>query len=189
LFYVHKNAAKRPYQLYRHVLGTQKSDLLYEEKDTGFNVYGWRTRNKKFLIMLSGSETSTEARFLAANDPTGEWKILAVRKPGSEMQVDLHDDQFFIWTNDKGPNWRLIQVPVNAVGEENWTEVIPVREDVVLENVECFDRYYVVTERKNGLPTIRIVNFKTGESNEIPFPEPVYNAYLDKNDEWNTSVI
>ena len=189
LFYVHKDAAKRPYQLYRHVLGTQKNDLLYEEKDTGFNVYGWRTRSKKYVMMGTSSETSSEVRFLAANDPAGEWKMLAVRKPGRELEVDHHEDHFYIRTNDKGPNFRLIQVPVKAVGEENWTEVIPLREDVMLENVECFAAFYVLSERKNGLPTIRVVNFKTGESNEIPFPEPTYNAYLDENDEWNASVI
>lgn len=189
LFYVTKDSAKRPYRLYRHALGAGTNDLLYEEKDATFNLYGGRTRSKKYLISVSGSSTSTEIRFLPANEPTGEWKMLAVRKENRELDVDHHGDHFYIRLNDTGPNFRLVMAPVDAVAEENWKEVVPLREDVMLESMDCFAGHYVLSERKNGFPTIRIVNFKTGDSHDIQFSEPVYSAYLAENPEWNTSAI
>ncbi len=189
LFYVTKDSAKRDYRLHRHALGADTSDLLYEEKDATFNLYGFRTRSKKYLMSISSSSTSTEIRFLPANEPAGDWKMLAVRKENRELDVDHHGDHFYIRLNDTGPNFRLVKAPVDAVAEENWKEVVPLREDVMLESANCFAEHYVLSERKNGFPTIRIVNFKTADSHDIQFPEPVYSAYLAENPEWNTSAI
>ena len=189
LFFTTKDPAKKPYRLYRHVLGAEGSDLLYEEKDERFSVYGWRTRSKQYMIVALGSLTSTELRYLPADQPMGEWKTLVDRKPEREVDVDHHDDQFFIRVNDTGRNFRLVSVPVNAPEEKNWKEVIPNRSDVMLEAADCFADYYVLSERKNGFPQIRVVSFKSGESHEVAFPEPVYDAYLSANAEWNTNLL
>lgn len=189
LFYVTKDSAKRSYRLYRHALGSNKSDLLFEEKDTRFSLYTGRTRSKQYLFAISGSSTSTEIRFLPAREPLAEWKMLAVRKENRELDVDHHGNDFYIRLNDTGPNFRLVRVPVDAVAEQNWTEVVSFRKEIMLESVDCFANHYVLSERKNGFPTIRVVNFKTGDSHEIEFPEPVYSAYLAENAEWNTSKI
>ena len=189
LFYTKKDSAKRPYRFYRHTLGSKEDELLYEEKDGTFNIFGNRTRSKRFLTLVSASSTSTEVRFLAANDPNGEWKVLAPRKEDRELSVDHHGDHFFIQLNDQGPNFRLVKTPVNAVDEKNWVEVVPYRKDVILESVDCFKEHCVLSERQNGTPQIRIVNFKSGESHSMEFPEPVYNAYLSANPEWDTNSI
>ena len=189
LFYVSKDAAKRPYRLYRHVLGSSQPDLLYEEKDTTFNLYGGRTRSRKYLMAISDSTTTTEIRFLPAAQPEGEWKILGARKENRLLNADHHGDYFYIRTNDVGPNFRLVRTPVNDVSEESWKEVLPQRPDVMLESIDCFAGHYVLSERENGLPKLRIVNFKTGDSHTIEFPEPAYSAYLSQNDEWDTSVV
>jgi len=189
LFFTTKDPAKKPYRLYRHVLGAKDHDLLYEEKDERFSVYGWRTRSKQYMIFALGSLTSTELRYLAADRPMEEWKTLAERKPEREVDVDHHDDQFFIRVNDTGRNFRLVSAPVNSPEEKNWKEVIPHRPDVMLESANCFADYYVLSERKDALPHIRVVSFKTGESHEVDFPEPVYVAYLSANDEWNTNLL
>ena len=140
-------------------------------------------------MSVSASGTSTEIRFLPASAPAGEWKLLAARKTDRELSVDHHEDHFYIRLNDQGPNFRLVKTPVAATTEESWTEVIPLREDVMLESIACFAEHYVLSERKNGLPAFQVVHYKTGESHSIRFPEPVYSAYLSENAEWNTSRI
>ena len=189
LFHITKDSAKRSYRLYRHVLGSKTSDLLYEEKDARFNLYGWRTRSEKYLIAVSGSSTTTEIQFLRADQPMTDWKVLVARKENRELNVDHHDEHFYIRVNDTGQNFRLVKVPVESVAEENWKEVIAQKPDVMLESVDCFADYYVLSERKNGFPQIRIVNFKTGDSHNIEFPEPVYSAYLSYNPEWKTNLL
>ncbi len=189
LFHITKDSAKRPYRLNRHVLGAKTSDLLFEEKDATFNMYGWRTRSKQYLIAVSGSSTSTEIRFLRADRPMAEWKTLASRKENRELNVDHHGDHFYLRVNDTGSNFRLVNVPVDSVQEENWKEVIALRPDVMLESVDCFADHYVLAERKNGFPQIRIVNFKTGDAHQIEFSEPVYSAYLSYNPEWKTHLL
>jgi oligopeptidase B len=189
LFYITKDSAKRPYRLHRHVLGATASDLLYEEKDATFNLYGFRTRSKKYLISASSSSTSNEIRFLPANEPSGEWKTLVNRKEGREAGVGHHGEFFYILTNDTGPNFRLVKVPANATTEQNWKEVVAHRDDVMLEGADFFEGHYILSERKNGFPSFEVTDLKTGKSHSIKFPEPVYSAYLVENPEWNTSVI
>jgi oligopeptidase B len=189
LFYTTKDAAKRSYRLYRHVLGSDRYDLLYEEKDERFNVYGGRTRSKAHLIAYSSSLTSTEARFLSANTALGEWKLLVARKPERELDIDHHGDKFYIRVNDTGRNFRLVSAAVSDPSESNWKELVPQRDDVMLEGLSCFANHYVLYERKNGLQQINITDFKTGKSHYLEFPEPVYSVFASTNREWNTNLL
>ncbi len=189
LFYTTKDAAKRSYRLYRHVLGSDKHDLLYEEKDERFNVYGGRTRSKTYLIAYSSSLTTTEARYLPANTPLSEWKLLVARKPEREFDLEHHGDTFYIRVNDTGRNFRLIAAPVNDPSESNWKELVPQRAEVMLEGMDCFADHYALYERKNGLQQISITDFKTGKSHYLEFPEPVYTVFASTNREWNTNLL
>src|SRR5262249_4698509 len=179
---------KRQYRLYRHVIGSEagKDELVYEEKDERFNVYTRKSRSGRFLIMAIGSHTTSEKRFLDASNPTGEWKLVEPRQQGIEYYVDDHGDQFLIRTNDKGRTFRLVSAPLSAPGKENWKEMIPVRPDVMLDDIEVFEDFYVAVERENGLPQLTVIKFAGGEKKRITYPEPVYTASPQINREYKT---
>lgn len=189
LFYtVEEDKTKRQYRLYRHKMGAPGPDqLIYEEPDERFNIGVGRTRSGKYLMLEIGSHTTSEVRYLDAGVPTGEWKTIATRQQEIEYYADNIGDQFFIRTNDKGRNFRLVTAPVNAPFKENWKEIIPVREDVMLNGFEGFQDFYVVVERENGLPELTVVNVANGEKKRIAFPEPVYTVAPQINKEFKTT--
>ncbi|MGZ4875645.1 MAG: S9 family peptidase, partial [Candidatus Angelobacter sp.] len=127
--------------------------------------------------------------FLDASDPRGEWKLVAPRQQDVEYYPDHHGDQFFIRTNDKGRTFRLVSAPVSAPGKENWKEILPVRLEVMLNDVEVFEDFYTLVERENGLPQLTIVNFADGGKQRITYPEPVYTASVQTNREYKTNKL
>jgi oligopeptidase B len=189
LFYTTKDSAKRSYRLYRHVLGSKKDDLLHEEKDERFNVYGYRTRSKEYMIFASGSLTTTEVSALKSTDPDGDWKMIVPRKQDREVDIEHHGEHFYLRVNDKGRNFRLVRTPIANSEESSWREVVPHREDVMLQGVDFFADHYVLSERRDGLPQLRIIHVDSGESHNMAFPEPVYTASLSINEEWDTPVL
>ncbi|MDZ7268663.1 MAG: S9 family peptidase [candidate division KSB1 bacterium] len=188
LFYVTKDAAKRPYRLHRHVLGSQP-ELLYEEQDERFSLWGGRTRSQAYLIVYSASLTSTEARFISAGAPHSAWQILLPRRPDRQFEIEHHGDRFYIRVNDAGRNFRLVSAPVSDPGEKNWQEIVPHRQEVMLEGIDCFARHYVLYERHNGLEQIRITDLQTGVSHYLAFPEAVYTAAAGTNRVWDTPTL
>ena len=189
LFYTVEDAAKRLYRVYRHVLGSGKpDDLVYEEKDERFNVGVQRTRSRKYVVMEVESHTTTEMRFLSADQPTGEFKLISPRRQDHEYYVSDHGEQFLIRTNDKGRNFRLVTAPISDPGEQNWKQIVPHRPAVMLSNVDVFQDFYVRVERENALPQLTLVDFKSGASHRIEFPEPVYSAFPNNNREYDTKL-
>jgi oligopeptidase B len=193
LFYtVEDEEQKRQYQLWRHVLGTDFSSdvLVFEEPDERFNLSAGRTRDGKFLVMEAGSHTTTEARFLAADDPTGEWTLVAAREDEHEYSIDHRHGLWFIRTNDQGRNFRLVTAPAATPGREHWTALLDHRQHVMLEDIDLFERFFVSCEREDGLPRLRLWSFTENDraiqSNEIAFPEPVYSAFPGINREFGT---
>jgi oligopeptidase B len=190
LFYtVEDSVTKRSHRLYRHVLGTPEHTLLYEEPDERFSVYVRRTRSDQYILAEIGSLTATEVRYLKADQPTGEFKQIAARVPNREYYVDHHGEHFYIQVNDRGRNFRLARTPVQATSEANWTEVIPHRSDVMLEQVSLFRNHLVSTERRGALPRIVIRDLRTNQTHDVAFPEPVYSTYLGNNAEFDTGVL
>ncbi|MFL6315058.1 MAG: S9 family peptidase [Terriglobales bacterium] len=192
LFYtVEDEKTKRQYRLYRHELGTAtgKDDLIYEEKDERFNVGAAKSRSDKYIFLQIGSHTTSEARYLDASDPKGEWKLIVPRQQDVEYYPDHHGDQFLIRTNDKGRTFRLVSTPVSAPGKENWKEMVPTRPDVMLNDIEVFEDFYTLVERENGLPQLTIVNFADGAKQRINYPEPVYTASVQVNREYKTKKL
>ncbi len=189
LFYSVEDHAKRHYRIYRHVLGSGKpDDLIYEEKDERFNVGVERTRSRRFIIMSIGSHTTSEMRFLPADQPNGEFKIIDPRRQDHEYYADDHGDQFLIRTNDQGRNFRLVTAPISDPGEKNWKELVPHRAEVMLTHIDVFKDFYVRAEREQALPHLTIVDFKTGATHRIEFPEPVYSAFPNNNREYDTKL-
>lgn len=190
LFYaVEDPVSKRSYQVYRHVLGTQEHELLYEEKDERFSTYVGRSRSKHYLFMYVGSLTSDEQYFMPAYQPMAKWTLISPRKENREYSADHHGDKFYIRVNDTGRNFRLVTAPATDPRESNWRELIPHRPDVMFNGVTLFANHMVRSERENGLPQIVITDMRTNESHTLAFPEPVYSAGLSANAEWNTKVL
>ncbi|MFZ0273971.1 MAG: S9 family peptidase [Acidobacteriaceae bacterium] len=194
LFYtVEDEEQKRQFQFFRHVLGTDFSEdeLVYEEKDERFNIGAGRTRDDRYIILESSSHTTTEEQFLPADEPRGTWMLIEPRREEIEYYADHRNGQFYIRTNDTGRNFRLVTTPVDAPGHENWAELIPVRAEAMLEEVDLFARHAMVWERRQGLQYVRAVPFREAgpemaEGREIALPEPVYSIHPHANRVYDT---
>lgn len=187
LFYVTEDHAKRAYRLYRHRLGATGEDpLLYEEKDELFRLHVWRSRSLEYVFAASASFTTTEVRHLRAADPEADLTVMVPREKDHEYHVDHGGDRFYIRTNAGGRrNFRLVTAPVQDPSPNEWVELLPHREDVMLEDVDVFAGHYVVHEREDGLPRIRVTDLATGVSHHIEFPETAYDLSPEPNAEFS----
>src|SRR5579862_4212982 len=195
LFYtVEDEEQKRQFQFYRHKLGAAHAEdvLVFEETDERFNIGAGRTRDGLYIILESSSHTTTEERFLPASDPEGEWRLISPREDNVEYYADHRNGLFFIRTNDAGRNFRLVTVAVEAPGRANWAEMLPHNPEVMLEEVDLFDSFFVACERGVGLQHLRVLSFRgagleTAGEREISFPEPVYSAHPHINRVFDTT--
>ncbi len=177
LFYVVEDDAKRPYRLYRHRLGTPTGSdvLLFEEKDEMFRLGVERSRSKDYLFLVSESHTASEVRYLPAGRIEATFQLIAPREKDHEYYVDHRGRDFFIRTNSGGRNFRVVTAPVARPGRASWKEIVAHREDVMLEQLEMFKSHFVLFERYDGLPRIRVTDFASGATQYVKFPEPVYS--------------
>ena len=191
LFYVVDDAAKRPYRLYRHLLGSDVSSdpLVYEEKDEMFNLGVERSRSKTYLFVGSQSHTASEWRFLAADRPGDPPRVVQAREKEHQYDVEHRGDTFFIRTNQGCRNFRVVTAAVSDPRKENWKEILPCRADVMVARLDVFADHSVISEREDGLPRFRILDSKTGSSHRIEFPEAVYAASAENNPEFETRTF
>jgi oligopeptidase B len=192
LYYLTLDEAERPYKFFRHRLGTdpgQDTLLLHEEDESCF-LFIHKTRDQKYIFTNHHSSRWTEMRFLSVDEPEGELKVLSPRKDGVEYLAAHHYGTFYIVTNDRAENFKLVKASVNASGIEHWEEVIPHREDVLIDYVDTFENYLVLYERRNGLRQIRISRFDAlSNVRYIEFPELAYSVELESNPEFETSIL
>ena len=190
LFYVTEDAVtKRSDKFFRHVLGTDKHDLIYEEKDELFDIGVQRSRDKAVIMLGAFSKTSTDFRYIPANDPNATWKMIVPRQPDHEYDVDHRGELFYIRTNKGAKNFRVVTAPVSDPSEKNWKEFVAHRPAVKIEDLNLFADHAVLSEWENGLEQIEIVDFKQSRRHRIAFPEPVYSTGLSNNREFNTTVL
>ena len=192
LFYTKKDPLTlRSSQVYRHVLGTDVSEdvLVYEEKDETFSCGIGKTKSEAYLMIASYATVSTEYRFLDANDPNGEWKVLQPRERDLEYSVSHYGDDFYIVTNRNAKNFKLVKTSTDATTYEHWEDVLGHRDDVLLEGIEIFNRWLVVDERKNGLTQIRLIRWDGSEDKYIPFNDSAYSAGVGANPDFNASRL
>jgi oligopeptidase B len=192
LFYtVEDQIQKRSHRLYRHELGAdaKQDPIVFEENDERFNIEVGKTLSRKYLLLVAASHISSDVRYLPAEEPGGEWKLIAPRAESVEYYVDHRGDTFYIRTNDISQTFRLVTVPVASPGRENWKELVASRLDVPLDDVNVFQSFYVLTEKVAGLPVFRVVQFSDGSSKIIEFPEPAYFAGAGSNAEFNTTTF
>ncbi|MBV8207185.1 MAG: S9 family peptidase [Acidobacteria bacterium] len=184
LFYtVEDPQTKRQYRLYRHVAGTNANldQLVYEEPDERFNIGVHKTRSGRYLMLSIGSHTTSEVRWLEAQSPAAEWKLIAPRRHDVEYDADHLGRWFYIRVNDTGRNFRLVRAPVDAPAIENWQEVVPARDAVMLSGFEPFADFFVLVEREQGLPELTVVDLASGRRRRITFPEPAYTVAPQAN--------
>jgi oligopeptidase B len=177
LFYTVEDPAKRQYRLYRHTVGTTGADeMVYEEKDERFGVHLQKSLSQAYIFLISGSHTTSEVRYISADQPTANWKVMEPRKQDVQYYPDHNGDFFYIRVNDTGRNFRLVKAPVNDPRSQSWQEVVAHRPAVMLDETEFFKNYYVLYERENGLPQISVTDLRSGQSARIRFPEPAYDV-------------
>ena len=190
MFFVTEDAVtKRSDKFFRHVLGTDKNDLIYEEKDELYDIGTYRTRDKAVVFLESTSKTSTEVLYLLADKPTSELKVIIPRSAEHEYDVDHRGDLFYIRTNKNAKNFRVVTAPVSDPSEKNWKEFVAHRPAVKVEGISMFADHAVLSEWESGLQQLEIVDLKANKRTRIQFPEPVYSANLNANREFNTNIV
>jgi oligopeptidase B len=191
LFYTTTDPAKRPFRLWRHVLGNDpaKDALVYEEKDERFRVGAFRSRSGAYLFFPVDSHTTSEWRYLAASTPTGDLRMVAAREPEHEYSVDHRGDLFYIRTNDRGRNFRLVSAPVSDPRRENWKELVPQRDDVMLEDFDLFAKWTVLWERQDALPRIQISDAQLQNGYRMEVPEAIYFVGAGPNRVFDTTTL
>ncbi len=192
IFYVKKDPQTlRAYQIYKHRLGKDSSDdeLVYEETDETFSCWISKTKSRQYLMIGASQTLSTEYRFLDANTPNGKWQVIHPREKNLEYFIDHYKDDFYITTNDQAKNFRLMKTPVNRPQKSNWTELIPHREDVLLEDIEIFKSHLIVNERHNGLSRLRIMTWDNNNEHYISFDDPTYAAWISANPDFNSMQL
>ncbi|MGC2238240.1 MAG: S9 family peptidase [Pyrinomonadaceae bacterium] len=181
---------KRSDKFWRHELGSDKNDLLYDEKDLLFDIGVSRSRDKKMIFLASFAKTMTEFRYLPADQPNGEWKLILPREKDHEFSVDYYNGEFYITTNKNAENFRVVRAPVDNPSEKNWKEFIPHNPNIKIDDISFFKDYAVVSERENGLEYLKVINTKPkGATKRIPTAEEVYTMSISSNPEFDTDII
>ena len=192
LYYLTLDTAQRPDKLWRHRLGSDPSqdELVLHEQDEAYFLFITKTRDGAYILTHHHATKTTEMCFLSADQPDGELKVLSPRQEGVEYHAAHHEGDFFIVTNHEARNFRLMKARVDASSIEHWQEVIPHREEVLLEYVETFKEYIVLYERREGLRQIRISATNALEDvRYVQFPEPAYCVDHESNPEYDTRIL
>lgn len=191
LFVVQEDAtSKRSDKFWRHTVGSDKTDLLYEEKDVLFNIGVGRSRDKKMLILGSFAKTSSEYRYLPADTPNGDWRVITPRREGHEYSADFNNGEFYIRTNKDAENFKVVRAPINDPSEKNWSDFISHNPAIKIDGIDFFKDYAVVSEVENGLEYLKVMDMKTKRAaKRIPTPEEVYTMALDRNPEYETPTL
>ena len=192
VFYMLKDTTTlRSYKVMKHVLGTPVSEdkEIYAETDETFSTFVYKTKSKKYMIIASSHTLSSEYRFLDADNPEREFKLVQPREKDHEYSIDHYKDKFYIHTNLDAKNFRLMEAPVDKTTKENWKEVIPHRDDILLQGFEVFKNYLVLSERKNGLTQIRVIKWTDQSEHYLNFGEEAYLAYISTNPDFDTDLL
>ena len=179
---------KRSDKFWRYRVGGGKPTLVNDEKDELFDIFAGRSRDKAMVILHAYSKTSTEARYVRANQPESPLTMILPRQANHEYYADYDDGRFYIRTNKGATNFRIVSAPL-ATPATGWKEVIAHKPDVKLDEMNFFKDFIVITEREGGLPYLRVIDKKTNASHRISTPEPVYALFFGDNHEYAADSI
>ena len=191
-FYVTLDAAKRPYKAFRHKLGATQADdaLVHHEADERFFVSVGRSRSERFVFLDCDSKTTSESRFVAADAPTAEFRMIQPRVQDLEYSVEDHGDDFYIVTNaDGATNFKIVRAPIASPEKSHWADFAPYNAAVKIDGLDAFKDHMVIRERQGGTRHLRVHTFATNESARIEFPESVYTVFAGENPEFDTATF
>ena len=191
VFYTKKDPKTlRAYQIYKHKLGNQEDTLIFEEKDDTFGAAIYKSKSRKYLIIACYSTLTNEYHVLNADTPDEEFTVFTPRVRGLEHNISHYNGHFYILTNkDNSTNFKLMKTPENQTNQANWEDVIAHRTDTLLESVDIFKSYLVISERTNGLNLIRIKRWDNSEDYYLPFNSETYTAYVGTNVDFDTETL
>lgn len=193
LYYTLKDPVTlRSEKIFKHTLGTDASEdvEVFHEKDDTFGTYVYKTKSKKYIVIGCYSTVSSEFRVLSADNPKGNFKVIQPRERDLEYSISHFEDAFYILTNkDDATNFKLMKTPVEKTTKEHWVDVIPHRDDTLLEDISIFKEYLVLEERTNGLSKVRIKRWDGSKDEYLPFDEETYSVSVYANPEFDTDII
>ncbi len=169
--------------------GGEPRIVYYEPDETYYYMDVSRTKDRKFIVINCRSSVSNEIRILESETPTGNFRIFEPRRPGHEYSIEHRNGQFYVLTNDRAQNFRVVKTAANRTQSSNWQEIIPHRSDVLVENIELFNNFLVLQERSNALAQMRVIDLMTGKAHYISFDEEAYSISINVNREMNTDVF
>ncbi|HEU5146859.1 MAG TPA: S9 family peptidase [Chryseosolibacter sp.] len=191
-FYTMKDSVTlRSDRIFRHKLGTDpaKDALVYHEKDETFYAGITKTKSKKYLVIYSGSTLTNDYQILEADNPEGKFRPFTERERGVEYSISHFDDKFYIVTNLDAPNFRLMETPDKRTSRPNWIEKIPNRKDTLLEGIDIFKNYLVLSERAHANTHMRVIDQQTGKAHYLNFGEPAYTVSSSVNLDFDTELL
>lgn len=192
-FYAKKDPETlREYQVWRHELGTDQSDdvLVFQEDDETFNIGIGKSKSKKYIWIISNQTVSSEAYYIDSDEPLSKPISVVNRQRDHEYSVYHYNEHFYILSNYKATNFKLMKVKVEDSQDiSKWEELIGHRDDTLLEDVEIFNSHLVLQERHNGLINIRMINWNTEEDKYLEFKESAYNAWIGINLDFNSDKL
>ncbi len=184
LFYTRQDPVTlRPFQVRRHTLGSDAAadELVYEERDETFVCGVGKSRSRRFILIGSQQTLTSEYRYLNADRPGGAGVVFLPREHGHEYRIDHYRGRFYIRSNAAARNFRLLETPDDRPAREHWRELVPHRDDVLLEAFELFRDHLVVQERRDGLVRLRVQPWEGAGGHEVAFDEPAYDAFIDRH--------
>lgn len=186
----HDPVTLRPNRIYRHVLGTDpvEDELVYSEDDEEFSCFTDKTKSRQLLVIACWQTLSSEFRFLDADNPMGDFRVVQPREQGHRYIADHLGDSLYILTDWDAPNFRLMRAPLDSSGKESWEEFVSHRDDTYLDTFELFDDFLVAIERRDGLKHIRIQPW-AGQPHYLAMDETAYDIHLENNVRINTRTL
>jgi len=190
-FYARPDAAMRPYQIWRHRLGTapEQDVLVLQEDDERFELSVEPSKSERFILITSASQVTSECRFLSSDAPEGELVMVEPRRPDIEYSVDHQEDRFLILTNDGATNFRLMAAPVSSPGRSSWTELVPERPGVRLNFIDVHRGHVVLGQRSDGLQRLEVLDSSTGDLHVLEQPDAAYTAFPGSSPDYESRVM
>lgn len=189
IFYTRKHPTTLlPYQVYRHVLGTPVADdvLVYEEQDNTFYLTCYTSRSKDYVMIVSGSTTNSEVRYLPTDQPLSEFKVILPREPNHEYSVEDFNGEFIITTNWQAKNFRIMKAAIEQAGDKNnWQELVAHDAETLIYDTETFKDWLVVEQRAGGIRHLKAINRESGKVMNIAGDEAAYTMWAGYNPEQN----
>lgn len=191
VFYCVNDETLRSYKVFKHILGApaEKDVEIYHEKDNIFRITLHKSKTKEYIFISSNSVNSSEVRYLDANLPNENFKIIQPREPNLLYSVEQIENKFIIKTNNNAKNFKIVETFIKEPQKNNWKDLVAHNENIFIQNFTCFKDFLVLEEKKDGLPKIHIINFRDKSEHDIKFEEESYSAFLAENFQINTDLL